>query len=111
MDLPDLRGYELDSHICWTPTRLAILWFSKTELEAQLWQQVQVTLVGARLSMASVEIVGGFPALKSYEVSERKTAQGNRLQFELRFDRGEMSFECESIAYSVFSREIRFVED
>jgi hypothetical protein len=87
------------------------LWFSKTERERQSWQQVQVTLVGARLSMANVEIVGGFPPLRSYEISEKVTEHGNRIQFELRFDKGDMSFECEAVAHSVFSRKILFVKD
>jgi hypothetical protein len=111
MDIPNLSGYELESHICWTPIRLAILWFSKIERETQSWRQVQVTLVGARLSTASVEIMESFPHLISCEISDTQAAQVNRKQLQLRFDQGEMSFECEEVAYSVFSRQIRHIQD
>ena len=110
MELPDLRGYELESHIYSAPGRLVIVWFSKIEQEAECWRQIQVTLVGAKLSMVNLEIAQCFPPLSSYKISEKSTAQGSRVEFEIIFDKGEICFECEDITYSEFSRKIRTLQ-
>lgn len=109
MDSPDLRGYDLESQICSTASRLVVLWFSKLEHEAERWRQIQVTLIGARLSMANLKIVHGFPPLRSCEISERPTAHGNRIQFSIYFEEGEISFECENMVFSEYARNIKFV--
>jgi hypothetical protein len=107
MNFPDLRGYELENHIHTTVPRLVIIWFGKIEREAERWRQVQVTLIGARLNMADVEIVHGFPPLRSVDVSEMNTAGGKRIQIQLCFDGGEIAFECENFTYSEFSHKIQ----
>jgi hypothetical protein len=83
MELPDLRDYGLESEITSTTGRLVTLSFSKIEPEAERWRQMRLTLVGARLSMASLEIVQGFPPLRSCEASEKTTAHGRRIQLSL----------------------------
>jgi hypothetical protein len=106
MTLPDLRGYELERQICSTANRIIVLWFSKLDPEAGLWRQIQVSLVSARLSMASVEIAEGFPPLRSYKVAEKSTPRGDRIELSLYFDAGELSFECETATCSEYARKI-----
>lgn len=110
MSFPDLHGYELDSQL-YSAARLVVLWFSKIERELGLWRQIQVTLVGARLNAANFELERGFPALRSCEISERPTPKGNRKVFLITFVKGQISFECEDIAYAEFSRKIRSLPD
>lgn len=111
MGLPDFRGYNLDSQIYSTASRLIVLWFSKMDYELERWRQIQVTLVNARLSMANMEIARGFPPLRSCELSRKPTAKGNRKLFAIHFDSGEISFECEEITCSEFSRKVRVLRE
>src|SRR5579862_267043 len=107
MTIPNLRGYELENQIYSAMSRVIVLWFSKIERDAEEWKQIQITLIGARLETANLEIIQGFPPLKSCETSEKQTQQGKRIQFAIYFDKGVMSFECENIACSEYSRKIR----
>ena len=107
MDLQELRGYQLDNQIYWARGRLVIIWLSKIDRESQQWRQIQLTLVGAKLNEANVVIDQGFPPLISCEISEKSTVDGNRKQFTIHLDGGEISFQCEDIAYTEYSRRIR----
>ncbi len=111
MTLPDFRGFLLEGQIHAAGTRIIILWFSNIDHELESWRQIQVTLVGARLTAASVEIGTFFPPLRSCEISEKATPRGNRTQIAMTFDQGEMSFECEELVWSEFSRQVRFVRE
>jgi hypothetical protein len=110
MALPDLSGYELESHIH-SANRLVVLWFSKTDRQLELWRQIQVTLVNAQLSMANVEIVGSFPTLKYCRISEKPTQGGHRSELLICFDKGMLAFECEAITFTELSRKIRFLPE
>jgi len=110
MDFPDLSGYGLESHI-YSAARLVVLWFSKVDRQLELWRQIQVTLVNARLSMANVEIVGGFPTLKSCRASKKPIPGTYRTELLICFDKGELAFECEAITFTELSRKIRFLPE
>lgn len=106
VSLPDFRGYDMESQVYSSISRLVVLWFSKIDRKAESWKQIQVTLVNAQLSMANVEIVQSLPPLRSCEATEIETEKGKKISFKVRFDAGELSFECEDIACTEFSRKI-----
>jgi hypothetical protein len=104
MAIPNFRGYQLESQMYSATTRLVVLWLSK--IEEDRWRQIQLTLISARLSFADVEIVQGFPTLRSCEITQEPAASGGR-RLALNFAKGKMVFECEDIAYAEFSRKLR----
>lgn len=107
MKILDLDGYHFDSRIFWSTNRLILLWFSKVEREDQRWTQVQVTLVGARLLIANLEVEQCFPPMTSYEVTRKSSVQGSTTTLLLSFGASELRFECEQLVFSKYSRKIR----
>lgn len=110
MDLPDFRGYELENHIYSAASRMVLMWFSRIDREAELWRQIQVTLVNAQLKAATFENVQGFPPLKRCEASPNSD-KANNWVFTVLFDAGAISFECEDITWSQFARKVRFARE
>jgi hypothetical protein len=109
--VPDFSGYELESHIYSSFSRIVVLWFGKIEPETESWRQIQVTLVNSRLRFANVEIAQSFPPMRSCEVFEIEGTQGKKLIFQIAFNAGEVSFECEDITYNQYSRRIRIIRN
>ncbi len=106
MDLPDLLGYELSNRICTLLGGPIIIWLSKADRQAERLHQVQLTLVGAKLSMANLEIAGCFPPLQTCRISGAQDDRKKKLH--LRFEEGELCFEFEHLSFSKFSRRLRF---
>lgn len=102
--MPDLSGFEMSKQMESTIDRLIILWFSKIDLDAGLWMQVQVTLVNARIKLANIEIVDAMPRMLSCEVLEQSSSATRKVELRIRFDPGYLSFECDDIVSSQFSR-------
>lgn len=109
-DTPDLSGFELETRIESTVDRLVILWFSKMDRRRSLWIQAQVTLVGARLKQANLEILGTMPRLRSCE-ARTSSADPRMKDFKLDFEPGSLCYECEDIVCSEFTRSIRFAPE
>jgi hypothetical protein len=108
MVTPDFRGFEIEPHIDAAGGRITILRFSRTDRERQLWLQIQVTLVSARLVMADVKIGEFFPPLRSCEISKKPSPRGELTQVSITFDDGSLVFECDEAVSSEFSRKVRF---
>jgi hypothetical protein len=108
MITPDFRGFELQPHITATGGRITILWFSKTDRARQTCQEIQVTLVSARLVMADVKIGEFFPPLRSCDISKKPGPRGELARVSIQFDDGSLVFECDEAVCSEFSRKVRF---
>lgn len=111
MNVPDFHGFQLEGRIYTGGTRLTILWFSRIDHELESWRQIQVTLVGARLVMADVKIGENFPPLVACVVAKMPTPRGERIQLAMSFERGQISFECDDMMCSEFSRKVRFLRE
>jgi hypothetical protein len=108
-EFPDLTGYDLDHQVLSTGSRIIILWFSKIERETECWKQIQVTLVGARLNAANLEIFDGFPRMNSCVIYEMPAPRGTIMRLDIHFDAGEISFEFDKFGYSEYSRKINII--
>lgn len=75
------------------------------------WCQVQLTLIGAKLIIADVEIGENFPPMVSCAMSEKLTPQGNRTQVLIAFGAGKLGFECEQLVCNEFSRQIQIARE
>jgi hypothetical protein len=93
-----------------TVDRLVILWFSKIDRGRSLWIQVQVTLVNAQLKQASLEILHAMPKLRSCEIRTVGT-DPQRKEFKLDFKPGSLSYECDDIVCSEFTRRIHIAPE
>ena len=103
--MPDLGGFEMETHIESTVDRLVILWFSRTDRDRGLWIQVQVTLVGASLKQANLEILQAMPKLRSW-TQRIVSADPQRMEFKLDFEPGVLCYECEDVVCSEFTRKV-----
>lgn len=108
MTTPDFRGFELAPRIDAVGGRIVMLWFAKADREHQVYRQIQVTLVTARLAMADVKIGEFFPPLRSCEISKKPGPRGELTQFAMVFDDGSLVFECEEVVCTEFSQKVRF---
>ncbi|MBM3650821.1 MAG: hypothetical protein FJX11_23850 [Alphaproteobacteria bacterium] len=97
----------MSGRIVSTADRLVILWFSKMDRDRGLWTQIQVTLVGARLKRANLEILDTLPQLRSYDIKVI-SSEPPRREFKLDFEPGSLCYECDDIVHSKFSRKIVF---
>jgi hypothetical protein len=108
MVTPDFRGFEMEPHIDAVGGRITILQFSRTDRELQLWRQIQVTLVSARLVMADVKIGEFFPPLRSCDISKKPSPRGELTQVAISFESGSLVYECDEAVCCEFSRKVRF---
>jgi hypothetical protein len=109
MIFPDLHGYELENQIHSTTSRLIVLWFSRIDYATERWNQIQVTLVGARLTMLTLNATSSFPSFKSFTLSENLTERGKTMIFVIYFDEGQMAFKCEDLSSVEYARKLRII--
>jgi hypothetical protein len=70
--MPDLGGFEMATQIESTVDGRVILWFFRIDRDRGLWIQVQVTLVGASLKRANLEILQAMPKIAVLDAKNRQ---------------------------------------
>jgi hypothetical protein len=103
--MPDLGGLEMATQIESTVDGRVILWFSRMDRDRGLWIQVQVTLVGASLKQANLEILQAMPKLRSC-TQRTVSTDPQRMAFRLDFEPGTLCYECEDVVCSEFTRNV-----
>ena len=93
-----------------TVDRRVILWFTRIDRECGLWIQVQVTLVGASLKRANVEIFQAMPKLRSC-TQRTVSTDPQRMEFKLDFESGTLCYECEDVFCSAFTSKIHMAPE
>jgi hypothetical protein len=108
--MPDLGGFEMATQIESTVDGRVILWFFRIDRDRSLWIQVQVTLVGASLKRASLEILQAMPKLRSC-TQRIVSTDPQRMEFKLDFEPGTLCYECEDVVCSEFTRKVHMAPE
>jgi hypothetical protein len=109
-EMPDLGGFEMATQIESTVDGRVILWFFRIDRDRGLWIQVQVTLVGASLKRANLEILQAMPKLRSWTQRIVNT-DPQRMEFKLDFEPGTLCYECEDVVCSEFTRKVHMAPE